>query len=167
MKYTFLCLALLGLFGFAYFSAQQKLKRPTDVSALQLGMSQSQLESAFGAPSAQERNKLTYILEDSSELIVSLREGLVSSAQLKFNRRLKIEDPKLRQLTLVQMDSESFTLDRPSWFFAGKPEEGLIYKITAEGLVESMTWVPPFTYGRNQAKALQALLKDFKNQYSL
>ena len=121
-----------------------------------------ELEDDFGAPFERNRNELTYILEDSSQLIITLRDNLVASALLKFHRPLRIEDPKLRQLTLVQMNASELEGDRPSWFYAGKPEDGLIYKITQKGEVETITWVPPFTYGNNQPKNVQALLKDFR-----
>ncbi len=70
----------------------------------------------------------------------------------------------MKQLTLVQMSLADQNEDA-SWFFAGKPQEGLIYKITQNGMIESLTWVPPFTYGSNQAKNLQVLLQDFKSQH--
>ena len=94
----------------------------------------------------------------------ALRDDVVASAVVKFHGAIKIEDPEIRKLTLVQMAPPDFQNDDTSWFFAGKPSEGLIYKITQNGEIESLTWVPPFTYGSNQAKNLQVLLRDFKNQ---
>lgn len=149
----------------AYFSAQNKLDKKFDIQSLRLGMTVDQLERVFGSPFNYNRNQLTYIFEDASELIITLRDEVVSSAQLKYRRPLKIEDPEMKQLTLVQMQSEENYMNRPTWFFAGKPEDGLIYKITSDGIVESLTWVPPFTYGSNQPKQLQALLRDFKTQH--
>ena len=92
-------------------------------------------------------------------------QNVVASAVVKFHGAIKIEDPEIRKLTLVQMAPPDFQNDDTSWFFAGKPSEGLIYKITQNGEIESLTWVPPFTYGSNQAKNLQVLLRDFKNQH--
>lgn len=129
-------------------------------------MTVEQLKFVYGSPFDQNRNQLMYIFEDASELIITIREELVSSAQLKYKRPLKIGDPEMRKLTLVQMQSEENYMNRPTWFFAGKPEDGLIYKITSDGNVESLTWVPPFTYGSNQPKQLQALLQDFQSQQS-
>lgn len=164
MKITFVFALLLSLIGFAYYSAQSKMNKPAEVLTLSLGMDMNALEDAFGTPSAQERNRIIYILEDHSELMITLRDNVVASARLKYHRPLKIGDPKMKQLTLVQMESDAES-SRPSWFFAGKPEEGLIYKITGHGLVESLTWVPPFTYGSTQPKRLQALLRDFQNKH--
>lgn len=156
---------IFGLIAAAYINASQKLAQEVDLKALKLQMGQEELEAKFGAPFSRERNTLTYILEDSSQLRITLRDGLVASAVVKFHRPLRIEDPQLRRLTLVQMQPAEVYDDKPSWFFAGKPEEGLIYKITQNGEVESLTWVPPFTYGAYQKKNLQALLHDFKNQH--
>lgn len=164
MRYVFYMMFLITMIFGAYLSAQHHIKNPMDIQSLRLGMNLQELKKTFGTPSDQYRNRLTYIFGDSSELLIDLRDGVVSSARLKFHRPLKIEDPKMRQLTLVQMHSDAS--NRPSWFFAGKPEEGLIYKITAEGVVESLTWVPPFSYGSTQPKRLQALLLDFKSQHS-
>lgn len=165
MKITFIFSLLLAMISFAYISAQQKIKQPVNIQALHLGMTLKGLHQAYGVPSAQNRNRLTYIFEDHSELVITLRDEVVASARLRFQRPLKIQDPKMKQLTLVQMESESASANRPSWFFAGKPEEGLIYKITAEGVVESLTWVAPFSYASNQPKRLQALLRDFQNKH--
>lgn len=164
MKITFVFALLFSVIGFAYFSAQSKMKKPVEVLSLRLGMDMNDLEDAFGTPSAKERNKIIYILEDHSELMITLRDNIVASARLKYHRPLKIGDPKMKQLTLVQMESDANS-SRPSWFFAGKPEEGLIYKISGNGVVESLTWVPPFTYGSTQPKRLQALLRDFQNKH--
>lgn len=163
LKYVFTFSLLLGLISTAYFTATSKIQRPLNLDAVRLGMTLNELEVTFGSPSAQFRNQLTYVFDDASELIVTLRDDTVASAKVKFHVPLKIEDPKMKELTLVQM--ETSVEDRPSWFFAGKPEEGLIYKITADGTIESLTWVPPFYYTNSQAKQLQALLLDFKNQH--
>jgi hypothetical protein len=165
MKITFIFTLLFAMIGFAYFSAQKKIKQPVNIQALHLGMTIKGIHKAFGAPSAQNRNRLTYIFADHSELVITLRDDVVASARLRFQRPLKIQDPKMKQLTLVQMESDMDSSNHPSWFFAGKPEEGLIYKITAGGVVESLTWVPPFSYASTQPKRLQALLRDFQNKH--
>jgi hypothetical protein len=157
---------ILGLIGLAYFSAQSQGQQPLELKDIQLGMNEKQLAQFFGGPSSKHRNQLTYILPDYSELSVTLRDQVVSSAKIKFHKPLKIEDPKLRQLTLVQMDTE-VSGTQPSWFFAGNPSEGLIYKITAQGVIESITWIKPFTYGQQRPKELQALFKDFNIQRTL
>ena len=167
MKYGLYLLLTLGLVFGAYQAAQNKIERPLNLSNLRLGMTMRDIEHAFGTPSAQTRNQYTYILDDGSELFITLRDQKISSAQVKFHRTIKIQDPEMKKLTLVQMDSQNIESNNPSWFFAGKPAEGLIYKITSEGLIESLTWVPPFTYLNNRPKHLQALLRDFQSQRSL
>ena len=166
MKYCLFCVLTLCLIFGAYQVAQNKIQSSLSLTSLKLGMTISQVEAAFGSPSAESRNQYTYILEDGSELFVTLRDDVVSSAKVKFHNPVKIQDPEMRKLTLVQMDSHNFESNNPSWFFAGNPAEGMIYKITNEGVIESLTWVPPFTYGNNQPKQVQALLRDFQTQQS-
>jgi hypothetical protein len=167
MKYGLYFVITIGLIFGAYQAAQVKIDRPLNLSTLRLGMSMHEIEANFGTPSAQTRNQYTYILDDGSELFITLRDNKISSAKVKFHRTIKIQDPEMRKLTLVQMDSQNFESNQTSWFFAGKPAEGLIYKITSDGLIESLTWVPPFTYQNNRPKHLQALLRDFQTQRSL
>lgn len=164
MKYGFYFVLTLGLIIGAYQAAQNKISSPQNLNALRLGMTVSDIEQNFGTPSAQSRNQFTYILDDSSELVITLRDEKISSAKVKFHKEVKIQDPEMKKLSLVQMDMHDIESNSPSWFFAGKPEEGLIYKITSEGKIESITWVPPFTYGSNRPKHLGALLNDFKSQ---
>lgn len=166
MKLGVIFTMIFGIILLAYFSALSKQNSPVDLSALHLQMTEKEVEKSFGSPSARERNTLTYILEDSSQLSITLRDDVVASAIVKFHKPLRIGDPQLKQLTLVQMSPEDIQSDDPSWFFAGKPEEGLIYKITQSGSIESLTWVPPFTYSSHQKKNLQALLNDFKSQHT-
>ena len=167
MKYGLYLVLTIGLVFGAYQIAQNKIARPLNLDTIRLGMTVSDIEQNFGTPSAHSRNQYTYILDDGSELVITLRDQKISSAKVRFHRTIKIQDPEMKKLSLVQMDSDGFESDRPSWFFAGNPEEGLIYKITAEGVIESLTWVPPFTYGQNRPKHLGALLRDFKSQRSL
>lgn len=164
MKYGVIFTLILAVIGLAFFNAQSKMNRPLNLDGIRLGMEVEELESHFGVPSALERNQLTYIFEDGSELTLTLRDEVVASAKVRFHHPLKIEDPQMRELTLVQMESDEFSSRSPSWFFAGKPEEGLIYKITSEGKIESLTWVDPFSYANNRPKNLQALIRDFKTQ---
>jgi len=157
--------AILGIIAAAYINANQNMTQRVDLTALHLQMTLNELEVNFGSPYSRQRNALTYILKDSSQLYITLRDDLVASAVVKFHNPIRIEDPEIRKLTLVQMAPGDLQNDDPSWFFAGKPEEGLIYKITQNGEIESLTWVPPFTYNSNQPKNLQALLQDFKSQH--
>lgn len=164
MKLGAIFTVILGMIAIAYVNASQKLTKKVDLKALHLQMTVSEVETKFGSPYSRERNSLTYILEDSSQLSITLRDDVVASAVVKFHNPLKIEDPEMRKLTLVQMSPGDLQNGDTSWFFAGKPEEGLIYKITQDGEIESLTWVPPFTYASNQPKNLQVLLRDFKSQ---
>lgn len=164
MKYGLNIILTFVLFFAAYQVAKNKIDRPLNINQIRLGMSSSEIEAHFGTPSAQSRNQYTYILDDGSELFITLRDEKISSAKVKFHKTLKIEDPEMKKLSLVQMSADDYESSQTSWFFAGKPEEGLIYKITSEGIIESLTWVPPFTYGTNRPKQLQALLQDFQSQ---
>lgn len=163
MKYGFFCILTLGLIFGAYQTAQNKIRRPLEFSALRLGMTVKELERAFGTPSAKSHNQIIYVMDDGSQLSVTFRDKIVSSANVKFHHPIHISEPKMRALTLIQMDAQTES-NRPSWFYAGNPAEGLIYKITASGEIEGQTWVPPFTYGNAQPKHLQALLRDFRGQ---
>jgi hypothetical protein len=165
MKLGVIFTVLLALIAVAYVNANHKMTAKVDLKALHLQMTVKELEAHFGSPFSRQRNALTYILEDSSQLLITLRDNLVSSAVVKFHNPIRIEDPQIRQMTLVQLAPADDQNADPSWFFASKPEEGLIYKITQNGEVESLTWVPPFTYGSNQPKNLQALLHDFKKKH--
>lgn len=162
--YLFLALALVGT---AYQIAAKKMEQPLNLQTLRLGMSLKDVQKTFGSPSAQHHNQFVFILIDGSELTVTLRDKRVSSATVRFKQLLKIQDPVMRKLTLVQMASHDIETNHPTWFFAGKPEEGLIYKITSEGVIESLTWVPPFSVSQNQPKNLQALLREFQTQIRL
>lgn len=167
MKYGFYFVLAMTLIISAYHAAQNKIEQPLKLETIRIGMTNSDIEASFGSPSARARNQTTYILQDGSELVLTFREKLLSSAKVKFHRVIKIQDPEMKKLTLVQMDPDQYESANPSWFFAGKPEEGLIYKITSEGIIESLTWVPPFSVSQNQPKHLQALLQDFNTQRSL
>lgn len=167
MKYGYYFVLTLSLIFGAYQVARNKISRPLNLDSIRLGLTTQEISRTFGSPSAESRNQLTYILQDGSELLITLRDQKVSSAKVKFHRTIKIQDPEMRKLTLVQMEQDALESDNPSWFFAGSPEQGLIYKITSEGVIESLTWVPPFSYGSNRPKQLQALLRDFNSQRSL
>lgn len=163
-KSALILMLILGVVGGAYHSAQWKVSLQTDLEQLKLGMSASEVREAFGVPMAMNRNELVYILPDSSELSITLRDNAVTSAMLKYKTPVRVSDPRLKELTLVQMDPASTTSGKPNWFFAGKPEEGIIYKITAQGVIETVTWVPRFAYGAHRPKNVQVLLRDFNRR---
>jgi hypothetical protein len=163
MKMSFIFALILTAVAGAYYSAQNKISEIPDLRSLHLGMTVADLKDVFGAPVYKDHNQLTYLFDDSSHLIITLRENEVASAQLKFNRPLQISDPQLKKLHLVQMELKNN--DDMKWFFAGNPEEGLIYKVTTSGVIESITWVPPFTYtGKAPKQRIGALLRDFKDK---
>jgi hypothetical protein len=163
LKPFFIIAAFVAMVGGAYLTAQNTLERKADLTSLQIGMGLQQVRELYGQPSARDRNQLTYILPDSSELTITLRDDVVASAKVKYRHLVKVGDPELRQLTLVQMDPAPTDSGSPNWFFAGKPEEGLIYKISAQGIIESITWVPPFSVGHQRPKNVQVLLRDFNS----
>lgn len=162
LRFLFILALVMSTIAGAYFTAQSKIALKSDLSALKLGMSLSQVKNRFGAPTSRNRNILTYVLPNSSVLSITLRDEVVTSAKVKFIQPITVSDPELRKLTLVQMDP-AVNDERPSWFFAGAPEQGLIYKISADGIIESLTWVEPFTLHSHQPKNVQALLRDFNN----
>jgi hypothetical protein len=164
LKYALYYLLSLSLIFGAYQMAQKKMNSPLKLEAIRLGITTKTLEKHFGSPAAVFRNHYTYILSDGSELSITVREGKVSSAKVKFRRLVRIQDPQMKTLTMVQMQPNLIESDKPSWFFAGKPSEGHIYKIKSDGVIESLTWVPPFSYGTTAPKQLQALLRDFNSQ---
>lgn len=167
MRYGYYLILTLGLIFGAYQMASLKIERPLNLQSIRLGMSLKEAQKNFGLPSARNHNQYIYILNDGSELTLTLRDKRISSANIQFKRVIKIQDPEMRKLTLVQMASHDIRARYPSWFFAGKPEEGLIYKITSEGIIKSLTWVPPFSVRQSRPKNLQALLMDFRTQRSL
>lgn len=162
LRFVFVLTILAFTIAGAYHAAQSKMSSKLDLSALKLGMTVDDVGELFGAPTSKIRNIHTYILPDSSVLTVTFRDDVATSAKVKYLRPVKVSDPELRKLTLVQMDP-AITEERPSWFFAGAPEQGLIYKITAGGVIESLTWVKPFTLSARNPKNVQALLRDFNS----
>lgn len=159
LKFVLIAGLFSAFIGSAYFTAETKMNHRSDLHFLKLGMTSEQIELTLGAPTSRHGQELTYILDDASELVISFRDTIVTSAKVKFLRPMPVQDSNL---TLIQMDSNQ-TGTNPSFFYAGKPQEGLIYKISSEGLIESMTWVQPFSHGHSRPKNLQALLRDFKS----
>jgi hypothetical protein len=163
-RFLLILVLILSTVAGAYYTAQNKITQKTDLSALKLGMNLSQVKTTFGDPTSENRNIFTYILPDASVLTITFRDDVVTSAKVKFTQPVKVTDPELRKLTLVQMDP-ALADEKPSWFFAGAPEHGLIYKITADGVIESLTWVEPFTLHSQHPKNVQALVQDFNSSH--
>lgn len=166
MKYGLKLAFIFLLIGGAFKAAQNKVNRPVDLNAIKLGSSVEEIEKHFGTASSESHNQRVYILNDGSELLITLRDQKVSSATVKFHKVIKIEDPEMRKLTLVQMQTTNIE-ENPTWFFAGKPDQGLIYKISSKGIIESLTWILPFSDESQRPKHLGALLRDFKTQRRL
>lgn len=164
LRFVFILFVVFSTVAGAYLTAQSKITHKSDLSALRLGMDLKSVKKYFGAPTSEHRNILTYILPNSSVLTITFRDDVVTSAKVKFIQQVTVTDPELRKLTLVQMDP-ALNDEKPSWFFAGAPEQGLIYKITADGVIESLTWVEPFTLHSTQPKNVQALLRDFNSTH--
>ena len=168
MKYIFYSI-FVGVFCFsAYQSAEKKLKQSRNFDFIRSGISLTDLEKKIGRPLSSFQNENIYSLKDGSELKVTFHEGKILKANLKFNQLIQIEDPRVKGLTLVQIQADPYEAQNTSWFYAGDPAQGMIYKISSKGHVESISWLPPFQYNNgHHPKQLQALLQDFKTQIRL
>jgi len=164
MKNLFFLVIALMIAVFSFHHLDQTASQTKVFDQLKLGMTPDQVQDLLGYPTDKSDVETTYILDDSSEILLSFRDNELSSAKLKLKTPMKVSDSALSQLRMVQLSAPSLMESRPSWFYAGKPEDGLIYKINAEGYIESLTLVPPFTY-QYQPKQLQALYSEFKQSY--
>lgn len=167
LKFVFysIFIVLIGLSAFK--SAEKKLRISSDFDFIRSGISIRELEKKVGQPLSIEKNENVYILDDGSELRVTVNEGKLLKANLKFNHLLKIQDPKIKGLTLVQIQPDPYEIQNTSWFYAGDPNRGMIYKVSSKGFIEGISWLPPFHYPDHRPKQLQALLQDFRTQTRL
>ena len=166
MKWFISLLAIPVIVAAAYFF------RPSTVTythnfPIKLGMSLAQTSELIGTPTAVDGTRWIYILEDQSELVLSFRDDVIWSASLNFQEPKEIEDPDFKELTLFQIGIDGSDTENPSYFYAGEPGEGKIWKVNAQGKIESLTWVPPFQQTTLQPKNIQALYKDFRGQYRM
>ncbi len=130
-------------------------------------MSSAMVSSAVGLPTSTDNQKWIYVFDDQSELVLSFRDEVLWSATLNYHDPKEIQDPDFKELTLVQVGIDSSDSAKPAYFYAGEPGEGKIWKVNANGKIESLTWVPPFGNGQNQPKNIQALYRDFRGQYRM
>jgi hypothetical protein len=149
----------------AMISAQQKMNDYSLVDQLRVGQSIDEI-GFLGAPSLVSEKERIYQLPDHSTLIIATDGLKVLAAFLELRQPLHIEDPQLKNLKFVQMGVDAGL--SPTWFYAGAADEGRVYKVSAQGLIESISWVKPFAAAGPQ-KQLQALLREFTYQqtYSL
>ena len=98
--------------------------------------------------------------------MIAVENEQVSAAWLELRQPLKIGDPQFKRLRFVQMGIDASL--SPTWFYAAAADRGRIFKVSQQGLIESITWVKPFATD-GKARQLQALLRDFTTQrpYSL
>ncbi len=146
----------------AYCTAQTKLDTTVELKTLKLGITQKQLERIVGTPSGKVDNELTYVFEDGSDLKVTMTKGYLSSAVMNYKKPTLIPEPE----KLVFLNVNSKLDDHQDWFFLGRPQLGLIYKINSEGKVKSLTWIQPFEHTSSTPKHFHALLKDFHSTES-
>lgn len=163
IKKTIIALGLFIIVGLAYFSAEKKKLSIHPLLKIQVGMNENSLQFLGPAISSNNREKI-YWLDNGATFLVTLFEGKITGAWLNFTSPVEIQQTWTQNLKFVQMtiDSEQ----DPSWFFAGNPNEGKVFKINTFGLIESITWVKPFE-SHQQSKNLQALYNDFTSQQSL
>lgn len=128
-------------------------------------MSQTEIQETIGLPTATDGQKWIFVLDDQSELMVSFRDEVIWTATLTYHDPKEIQDPDFKELTLVQVGVDASDYAKPSYFYAGEPGEGKIWKVNANGKVESLTWVSPFEKSKLTPKNIQALYKDFRGQY--
>lgn len=163
--------SLLSAFGLvalvivALWSAQSKIHDYSSLAPLHVGLKVEEL-SFLGEPNSATERELVYILPDQSTLVVALEDGVVSAAWLDPRQPLKIEDPQFKQLRFVQMGVDAAL--SPTWFYAAAADRGRIFKVSQQGVVETITWVKPFSPA-GPSRQLQALLREFTTQrpYSL
>ncbi len=148
----------------AYFFRPDSLSH-TEKFPIVLGMNADSIKKVIGLPTASDNQKWIYIFEDQSELALSFRDEVLWSATLTYHEPKEIQDPDFKELTLVQVGIDSAGSSKPAYFYAGAPGEGKIWKVNAQGKIESLTWVPPFSTGDHAPKNIQALYRDFRGQY--
>jgi hypothetical protein len=164
MKWFLSLLAIPLIVISAYFFRPESVAH-TKKFPIKLGMSSTMVSSAIGLPTSTDKQKWIYIFDDQSELILSFRDEALWSATLNYHDPKEIQDPDFKELTLVQVGIDLSDPAKPAYFYVGEPKEGKIWKVNANGRIESLTWVPPF--GNEQTpKNIQALYRDFRGQYN-
>lgn len=156
---------IAAVVGMALYSAQTKVHDYSSLADLRVGLQSNQL-SFLGQPISSTDRERVYLLPDQSTLIVMLQDQKVTAAWMQLRQPLKIEDPQFKRLRFVQMGMDEAL--SPTWFYAAAADQGRIFKISQQGLIESITWVKPFS-ANETPKNLQALMQQFNGQrpYSL
>jgi hypothetical protein len=163
VKKSLLYFGLFAIVMSAFFTAQEKKVDLDPLLKIQVGMSAESLSFLGPAISANDRERV-YWLENGSTFLVTLFEGKITGGWLSFQSPLKIQEHSTQKLRFVQINLDHE--NDPSWFFAGAPSLGKVFKINQAGLIESIIWVKPFATDA-PAKNLQALYQDFTIQQSL
>lgn len=157
---------ILGFVGILSFvSAQNKVNDYSLVEGLRVGAPLDQL-GFLGLPLSVKERERVYQLPDFSTLVIHTDGQIVTGAWLQLKQPLRIENPSIKQVQFVQLGMDHALA--PTWFYAGAADEGRIYKVSEQGLIESISWVKPFN-ALGPKQKLQALLKEFtyKRSYSL
>lgn len=148
--------------SFALFSANRKANHLNPFDLVRVGKSVESLRS-LGVPLSKSQSQNHYLLENGSTLVVNILNNRVSGAWIELKKPLSINDERFSHLRFVKLNMEDTS--RPSWFYAGSPSEGKIFKVSHKGMIESISWVKPFSESKN-TKNLQALLFEFNQQNS-
>ncbi len=156
-------LSFVGLLSF--LSAQNKVNDYSLVENLRVGTPLNEL-GFLGHPLSMNQRERVYQLPDYSSLVIHTDGEKVTGAWLQLRQPMRIEDPIIKQAQFVQLGMDHALA--PTWFYAGAADEGRIYRVSEQGLIESISWVKPFN-ALGPKQKLQALLKEFtyKRSYPL
>ena len=157
---------ILCLVGFlSFLSAQNKVNDYSLVESLRVGTPVTEL-GFLGHPLSMNQKERIYQLPDYSSLVIHSDGEKVTGAWLQLKQPMRIDDPTIKQVQFVQLEMDNALV--PTWFYAGAADEGRIYRVSEQGLIESISWVKPFN-ALGPKQKLQALLKEFtyKKSYSL
>ncbi len=150
-------MSIFGLAALALWSAQNKIHDYSSLDSLRVGLSVEDLDF-LGSPVSTSNRENVYLLGDQSTLVVRFEDNVITAASLQLKQPLKIEDPQLKKLRFVQMGMDA--AQSPTWFYAAAADQGKIFKVSGNGLVESVTWIKPFSPA-GPSRQLQALLREF------
>ena len=156
-QWIFSAFGLFALAAVALWSAQSKVHDYSSLAPLHVGLSANEL-AFLGEPASSSERERVYLLPDQSTLVIALEDAKVSAAWLELRQPLKIQDPQLKKLRFVQMGMDASL--SPTWFYAAAADEGRIFKVSQQGVIESITWVKPFSPA-GPSRQLQALLREF------
>lgn len=141
----------------ALWSAQQKMNDLDQVKQINVGAPVSSLNH-LGEPVSVSSSERMYFLNNGSTLVVSVFQHTITGAWLNLKNPISIQDEHLKSLRFVQVGVDESL--RPTWFYAGLPGDGRVFKVVQNGLIHSITWVRPFGQ-KESPRQLQALYKEF------